>query len=466
MMNRFRIVLVALTLWCALSPAVLADEFAFVGVDVIDVAAGGVVPNQTVTVSGGRIAEIGPSDAISLLASVHRIDGRGKYLAPGLMDMHTHVSKQDQLIVNMAFGVTTIRVMWGNPETLKLRQALEENRIPGPRIVAAGMLLDGHPPYWPGSTELTDPSLAEEIVAGQKRDGYDFVKVYSRLTPEVFDAILAAARKYGIEASGHIPQSVPFQHALDSGMKTSEHFTGVLAAVLTDSSLPNPDVSPFFANAKDLMERIGRGEIDPATLIDTAKVTTLAKYAAAQNHWFVPTHHIMRNFTNNPLPAFEKGLSYLTPEEKVIVLGDVGEFFSLTADQKTGESIMYQFRTDVLRAFYEAGAKIMVGTDQQTMVGLATIAEMQALHDAGIAVADVLRAATMVPANYLGRSGELGEVAEGAVADLILIGGNPLEDLSALEQLDGVMTRGIWRDRAALDELLAGVAARAAAAGE
>ena len=458
----FRIV--GLAVGVALSFSVSADDFVFRDVNVVDVRDGRILSGQDVAVSGRWITYIGEAGRVEVAGTV--IEGLGKYLTPGLMDMHTHVSRPDQLIINMAFGVTTVRVMWGNPDTLKLRAQVQENMIPGPRIVAAGMLYDGLPPYWPGSVALTDANLADALVAGQKEAGYDFVKVYSRLTPEVFNAIMAAADKHGIEASGHVPQSVSFRSAVNSGLRTSEHFTGVLAAVMADPGLANPDVSPMFEDTKGLMEKIGRGEVDGSTMIDWRKVEELAKYSAQLDHWFVVTHHIMRNFTDNPLPPFEDGLRFLSAEERMIVLGDVGAFFGLTADQKNGETIMYEHRTKVLKAFHDAGAKIVVGTDQQSMVGLATIAEMQALNEAGISIPDVIRAATIEPARYLEREGDLGEVAVDAEADLLLLDANPLEDLVALRGINGVMTRGIWYDRIILDTMLDGVAERAAATGE
>lgn len=459
MANRTAVVARALTfvmIGCLLAqPSTYAGDTAFLGAKVVDVRSGTILDGQTVLVSDGKISKVAPAESLSLAPEVTIVDGTGKFLVPGLMDMHTHVSKPEQLVVNMAYGVTTIRVMWGNPETLKLREALETNQIPGPRIVTAGMLYDGEPPYWPGSQAMTDPAAADAMVAEQKHEGYDFVKVYSRLTPEVFFAIAEAGGKHGMEVSGHVPQAIHLREALDAGLKTSEHFISVLWSVFADPSLPNPDVSPMFPETAEFIRSIGRGEIDVSTLIDPAKVEALAEYAAAKDHWFVPTHQIMRNFTDNPLPPFEQGLRYYTPEERAILVdGAIAEFFGLTPEQQKGESMLYKIRSEVLLAFHEAGAKIMVGTDQQTMVGLATVGEMKTLHEVGMSNAEVMRAATMVPADYLGRSGELGEVREGAVADLILVDTNPLDDLSALEKIDGVMTRGTWYDRAKLDQML------------
>jgi imidazolonepropionase-like amidohydrolase len=448
---------------CVLLPPLAHADKAFVGASVVDVRSGTILEDMTVLVRDGKITTLSASDSLSLDPAVTVVDASGKFLSPGLMDMHTHVSKPEQLIVNMAFGVTTIRVMWGNPETLKMREALEANQMPGPRIVTAGMLIDGEPPYWPGSTAMTDPAAADAMVAEQKRDGYDFVKVYSRLTPEVFYAIAEAGKKHGMEVSGHVPQALNLRQGVEAGMRSSEHFIAALWAVMANPELPSPDVGAMFEVSAEFARRIGRGEIDVDGLVDPQKVKELAEYVAARDHWLVPTHQIMRNFTENPLPAFEKGVRFMTPEELSYTDGEVlAKFFGLTPEQKKGESLLYPIRSEVLRAFYAAGAKIMVGTDQQTMVGLATIGEMKTLHEIGMTKADVLRAATMVPADYLGRSGELGEVRNGAVADLLLLDANPLENLEALEKVQGVMTRGIWYDRVSLDRMLDEVAAKLA----
>jgi len=157
----------------------------------------------------------------------------------------------------------------------------------------------------------------------------------------------------------------------------------------------------------------------------------------------------------------------MTPEQRAI-FGDLDPavFFGISEDQLKGESLLYPLRTKVLQRLHKAGVKILVGTDQNTNVGLATIDEMQALYKAGMPREAVMRAATSEVANYLGMSGELGEVKPGQIADLLLVEGNPLEDFAVLKDIRGVMTRGQWHDRATLDAMLDGVALRANSGGK
>ena len=240
---------------------------------------------------------------MTLADGVAAIDGTGRYLLPGLTDMHAHVFTADALVPYLANGVTTVRNMWGGPMALEMKEAVAEGRIPGPRIVTAGQLLDGPPKIWAGSTEVADTAEAAALVAQQAADGYDFVKVYSRLSPEVLDAILAAGAEHGIAVAGHTPQDVPLLHAVQGGLRSAEHFTGMLSAVFADPALPNPDLGSFDPRNHELVKALGRGDLDAAELVDPDKVAQLGADLAAHDFWLVPTIDVMKNFTSIPRPA-------------------------------------------------------------------------------------------------------------------------------------------------------------------
>ena len=441
-------------------------DVALVAVNVVDIEAGTILPSQTLIIADGRIVEMLPSEEVALPHGMHSVRGNSLYLIPGLMDMHTHVASPEGLALALAHGVTTIRIMWGQPATLALRESVRGGEIPGPRIYTAGDLVDGHPAIWAEvgleANAYTDAQAMDAFVAQQQADGYDFIKTYSRLTPEVFQAILAAGNKHGMEVSGHVPQDVSLREAIEGGMRTSEHFIGALASVLRDESLPSPDLSVFDERALDLVRKVGSGEIDASELIDPEKLDAFAAYVATQDHWFVPTHDIMRNFTNDFQRPFEEALPYMTPDLHAMFESiESGSFFRLDQVQKDGESTLYELRTLVLSAFHDAGAKILVGTDHSFLSGPATAREIKALHKAGFSRHAALAAATIEPGRYLGQAGELGVIAKGAVADLVLLDGNPLEDLDALNHIEGVMTEGVWYDRAALDAMLVELERRA-----
>ena len=440
-------------------------DTAFVGVTVIDVAAGEPAPGRTVVVDDGRIVHVGPAAGATLADDVNVIDGTGRYLLPGLTDMHAHVFTEDSLLPYLANGVTTIRNMWGGPMALEMKAAVAAGRVPGPRIVTAGQLLDGAPKIWAGSTEVADAAEAAALVAQQAADGYDFVKVYSRLSPEVLDAILAAGAEHGIAVAGHVPQDVPLLHAVRGGMRTAEHFTGMLAAVLADPALPNPDLASFDPRNNELIKALGRGDLDPAALVDPDRVAQLGADLAGQDFWLVPTIDVMKNFTSIPRPAHPDAFEYLTPADRAIMrmLESAGSAM-IDPELQAGETVLFHVRADVLPALHRAGARVLVGTDDSLQLGFAVVDEMEALVEAGLTILEVLRAATLGAADYLGERGTFGEVVPGAAADLILVDGNPLEDLGALRRPPGVMRAGTYHDRADLDAMLERLAAKTAAA--
>ncbi|MSQ97894.1 MAG: hypothetical protein EXR85_01125 [Xanthomonadales bacterium] len=443
------------------APPPAEGDTAFTGINVVDVNAGAIVPDQTVVIADGRIVQIAPANAISLAPDVSIVDGAGKYLAPGLMDMHAHVFTESSLIPYLANGITTVRNMWGSVETLAMREAVAAGRLPGPRIYTAGGLLDGAPKIWAGSTEVTDPASVDAIVAQQAADGYDFVKIYSRLSPAVFDAIIAAGKKHGIEVSGHVPQDVPFLHAIGSGMRTSEHFLGALWAVLSDPSLSNPDLSAFDDRSKEFILALGRGEVDAGSLVDPERVAALGSALAKQEFWLVPTQDVMKSFTHTKRQPHPETVRFMSPVDRQLMkMLEDPSFQMMPEENLNGEDVLFQVRSELLFDLYQAGARILVGTDDSLQSGFVVVDEMEALADVGLAKADVLRAATSEPANYLRKSGELGVIAVGAAADLILIEGNPLENLEALRLPTGVMRAGVWYTRQQLDEMLEVIAAQ------
>ncbi|MYE81058.1 MAG: amidohydrolase family protein [Gammaproteobacteria bacterium] len=469
-LRRYRLVPAALAAVALLSgctdpgPGPVQGDTAFVGATVVDVAAGALVPGRTVVVDEGRITSVGPSAEANLADGVTVVDGTGRYLLPGLTDMHAHVFTEDGLLPYLANGVTTIRNMWGGPMALAMKEAVAAGSLPGPRMLSAGQLLDGAPKIWAGSTAVADPAEAAALVAQQAADGYDFVKVYSRLSPELLDAILAAGYEHGIAVAGHVPQDVPLLQAVQGGMRTAEHFTGMLAAVFADDSLPNPDLASFDLRNNDLIRALGRGDIDADGLVDRDKVAQLGAALAGQEFWLVPTIDVMKNFTTLSRDAHPDAFQYMNPADRAItrMLESAGSAM-VHPELQAGETVLYHVRADVLADLHRAGARILVGTDDSLQGGFAVVDEMEALVDAGLTTLDVLRAATLGAADFLGERGSFGEVVPGAVADLILVEGNPLEELDALRRPQGVMRAGTYYDRAELDAMLDGLAAKTAA---
>jgi imidazolonepropionase-like amidohydrolase len=203
-----------------------ANATAFVHASIVPMDRERVLEDWTVIVVDGRIRELGPSSAISIPDRATVIDARGKYLMPGLADMHAHSWGEDDFPLLLANGVTTIRNMFGGPIHLEWKKRIAAGAFDGPTIYTAGPIIDGNPPIWPGAVVETSEQ-AHDAVAGQRAAGYDFLKVYSRLSREAYDAINREGKAVGMKVTGHVPDAVGLAAALRSGMDSIEHLSGI-----------------------------------------------------------------------------------------------------------------------------------------------------------------------------------------------------------------------------------------------
>lgn len=440
----------------------IGGDLAIMNVSVIDVAKERVLADQTVVIEGGRISHIGPSQETRLAGDLRVIDGQNKFLAPGIMDMHAHVMREGDALLYLANGVTTVRNMWGEPSLLELTRAIDAGEIPGPRMINAGRIVDGKPPHHFGTVELTDPAAAEAVMSSQMEAGYDFVKIYSNMSLEVFDAVDRFSRSSGVEFSGHVPESVPLRHALDSNMTTMEHFYGVIDAVRDEDGPASPEHPYLDPNAAAVVMKIGKGELEPASLIDQARLAELATKAAASNSWFVPTFEVMKIFTSEGPVRHPEADEYLPvplsmgwEPVKAILADSPGDLLK-------GADAIFELQLELAGSLHEGGAKFLVGTDAPNpgiYPGFSVVDEIVNFTKAGFSRGEAIRAATLDPAQYLGMEGRIGEVAENADADLVLLGGNPLADVSAYRSPDFVIARGRVYSREKLDAMLEEMAA-------
>src|SRR5262249_42088877 len=248
--------------------------FAFVDVTVIATDDGRAVPHQTVLVDKDKIVAVGAVDDVAVPGDAHRFDGAGKWLIPGLVDMHVHFNSASDAVLYVANGVTTVRNMWGNPETLDLRARARRNdpSYVGPTVYTAGPIGAGTPPTWPGSDVVDTPDQAIAEVGTQKTAGYDFVKVYDHLPLAAYDALVAEAAKQKIRFAGHVPLAVPLAHAFESHQASIEHETGYLMAA--------QDASSKAATMTGIEQRIEIAEhIDESKLAGLAQATKQAGVA-------------------------------------------------------------------------------------------------------------------------------------------------------------------------------------------
>lgn len=391
-----------------------AQSLAVTHVTLIDVEGGRSRPDMTVVADGPRIAAVAPAAGAKVPTGARIVDGRGKFLIPGLWDMHVHMfgalpptadDASGRTYFAPAFltsGITGVRSMYDDLGAI--RRLREE--IPGFEVVASGPVLDGDPPYFPGFVGCKTPEGARAAVQRVKREGGDFVKIYSLLSREAFFAIVDESAKVGLRFAGHLPNSVTPAEASDAGQVSFEHLMGA----------PN----------------------DPALFARFVKNGT----------WQTPTLIALRAPALAGDPAFgndprESGVPEPIRQYWKMQLADMEHWGSAAARKAKFEE---QFRT--VAAMQRAGVKILAGSDTPNpyvFPGVSLHEELALLVRAGLTPAEALRAATLRPAEFLGRLDRAGSIAPGKVADLVLLDGDPLVDITNTRRISAVILKGRLR---------------------
>jgi len=430
------------------------EPVVFTNVRVIPMDRERVLDDQTVVVRGERIAEIGPAAAIRAPANAVRVDGRGKYLIPGLGEMHAHVpvpQAEQQLgagyaervvFLFLANGVTTIRGMQGHPAHLVLRERLRRHELLGPRLYTAGPGFSG--------TSAPDPATARRMVLEQKAAGYDFLKIFPGLSRETFDVVVRTADSVGIRFAGHVPAAVGLDRALAARYASIDHLDGYVERLAGWS----PDAGPegFFGFL--LADRV-----------DTTLIAELARRTREAGVWNVPTQALMDGFVSEEDPAVlgrRPAMRYLPPS---LVTQWVQAKRTALAEPTYNTARAQRFialRGRLIKALHDAGALLMLGSDAPQVMnvpGFSVHRELQTYVAAGLTPFDALATGTRNVAAYFATTDSIGTVERGKIADLVLLDGNPLADITNTTRISGVMARGVWVSRADIDRRLAAIAA-------
>ncbi len=419
-----------------------------VNVTVIEVEKGMAVPGQTVITAGSRIEKISNTGDIGIPEGAQTIDGHGLYLIPGLVDAHVHYLDADVfgrlMIVN---GVLLVRDM-GMPTEyiLKLRDELNRGEKLGPEMVATGAILDGDPPLILSiSLGIRTPEDGRAAVRKQADAGVDMIKVYSGLDRDVFLAIVAEAQKYGLKVVGHVPDSIYLEDAAAASLRSSEHFFGFEKVI---AKLLGEPVKLHYAGMGSEASYLQRlGEVNPA------KLQAVYQQIQANGMTICPTIVVfkvgtnMREFQTKNFPRN----AYISKN----VLEIWKSQWSLQADEP---DFVWQNWAQMVSGLNDAGVPLMVGTDLMVpgiFPGYSVHEEMAIWQEAGIPPADVLRSASLVPAQFMGLGDRLGSISEGKTASMVIVRANPLEDIRNAELIEGVFLRGQYYSRKDLDQLLA-----------
>jgi imidazolonepropionase-like amidohydrolase len=414
---------------------------AFVDVNIVPMDGDGILEHHTVIVRDGVISAMGPVSSTTIPDGACVIDGSGKFLMPGLADMHVHISNQDEFLLFLANGVTTVRDMFGNTDRLAWRAAVQRGDILGPTIYTSGPIIDGNPPWVEGSAVVETAAEAEREVAEEKAEGYDFVKIYDFLSPEAYDAIVSAAEKHRMPVVGHVPDAVGLRGVLAAGQASIEHLRGYGAALAAD-----PD-------------KVTHGSEDWA-MADTSKMRGLAEETREAGVWNCPTLVVGQKWVQ---PAeqrvlFEQpSMRFIAPEVRDEWNPDSSYLSHFSAEKLAAVEGSHKERLLMTHALHEAGARLLLGTDcgnPFVLAGFSVHEELANLVAAGLTPYEALLAGTRNAAEFVGAPGEFGAVAVGARADLIMTEDNPLEDVGALAKTAGVMVRGVWLTSKELTERL------------
>jgi len=439
------------------SPLVIAH------VTVIDATGAPARPSTTVVVLGDRIAALGADADIAVPETAHVIDGTGKFLIPGLWDMHVHLNYKDYLPLFIANGVTGVRVMWGQPQHHEWRKQIEAGTLLGPRMKIASPMVDGPHPYWPGSISVATEAQARQAVAMSRRYDADFVKVYQFLPRDLYFDIADEAKREGIPFEGHLPVTVTAEEGSRAGQKSFEHLVGVLPASSTRSDELFQAAQADFAaiQSKGKFEGLhdsplGREMLDSYS---PAKVDALSAVFKSNGTWQCPTLVLLHMFAYGNDPAFlaDPRMKYLPPGMKRS--WDPSKLEGeRTAQDFAYSRIEFKKYMQVVGDMSKAGVGMLAGTDSQnpyTFYGFSLHDELGFLVQAGLSPMQALQALTLNPALFFGIEKDLGTVEQGKIADLVLLDADPLAAIGNTKRIDAVIYGGKLYSRAALDAMLA-----------
>lgn len=429
--------------------------------NIIDIKTGDISKNMDVVIIGDSIASIVAHSNQSNYLAEKVIDASDKFLIPGLWDMHTHTwwAYEDFIPLLIANGITGIRDMFGDMETVKqIRTEIADGTMTGPIIISSGNIVDGDPPSWDGSDIADTPEKGREIVREQKAEGVDFIKVYDDLKKDVYFAIADECKKQNISFQGHVPDRVTLKEAVNAGQATIEHFYGILEQCsdvhqsTEFSALDGKEFTGFEYDKR--LEFI-------LNTFDESKAKEVIDLLSKSNSWVSPTLMVHKGFQRNIDIQYTKDDRIHYMPDYLVRRWNIDKDTVMSKAANSALNIERKFylkMTSFIKTLHDNGTKFLAGTDYGNdfvFPGFSLHEELEAyVVEAGLSPLAALQTATINPAIFLKRENELGTVEAGKLASLLILNKNPLEDIRNTKSIHSVIVSGQHFDG---DTLRAGI---------
>lgn len=422
-------------------------EVVFKSVNVVPMDRESIIENQVVVVKNGKIQSIRSPKKAKYRKNALVIDAQGRYLIPGLAEMHAHVPPVDDLepmkevlMLFAANGITTIRGMLGHPKHLELRKMINSGEITSPQFFTSGPSLSGQ------SVQTQDQAV--QIVKEEKQAGYDFLKIHPGLTKDNFDAMVRTAKEQDIPFAGHVSFHVGVWKAIESKQQTIDHMDAFVEGLV-----------PGIENMTE--EETGLFGMYVADKVDTTRIPKLMKALRENNVWVVPTQALAERWFS---PARTAESFRSDPEMKYMDPKTLDNWVkaktNLATNPKYDPEKINNYINLRRKLIYECnrnGVGLLLGCDAPQIFnvpGISTHHELQYLVDAGLTPYEALKTGTINIGVFYNKPGEMGVIKEGANGNLVLLNANPLESIANTSKIEGVLVGNRWMNRATLDDVL------------
>jgi imidazolonepropionase-like amidohydrolase len=443
-------------------------------VTVIDATGRAAEPDMGVIIDGHRIIALGPWKTIHAPRNALTLKGEGKFLIPGLWDMHVHGASDSRAawshLLFVANGVVGVRDMSGPPDAHAWRATQASSAEPSPTIYLGSPIVDGQNPLWPDSIVVADAAQGREVVDQQQQRGADFIKVYSKLSRDAYFAIADEANRIGIPFEGHVPETVTAAEASNAGQKSIEHLIQVALGTSSEEQASIAELQRlealFRAPDATLAQKIdaGRSIIQVnSRIVDTFEEATARSLFALfikNGTWQTPTLTLLQAQIDEPLNPNDPRLNYLS--KQVRSKWDDGYYKFYPPEPRAAmielSKAQYEESMKIVGLMYQWGVPILAGTDAMNphcFPGFGIHDELALLVDAGMSPLAALQTATRNAAQFIGQSDRRGTIEVGKIADLLLLDKDPLADIHNTRAIQAVVLNGRLFRRPALDQLLA-----------